>query len=82
MNFKKLNEQKCDFCKKALKKGNLFNVRDKYKTYIICSRCNENVSQYQKEYDKQAKKIEKKYQNSVEQLSMRLRKKYKLKMHK
>ena len=81
MKFKKLNEQKCSFCNKKLEKKKMYTVRDSKKTYVICEKCNEKVSQYHKEYNEQSKKLQKKYENRIEQLSMKLRKKYKLKTH-
>lgn len=79
--FKRLSEHKCSFCNQKLEKDKIYKVRDSKNNYVICGRCNEKINQYQKEYNERSAKIQKKYQNRVEQLSMELRKKYKLKMH-
>ena len=72
--------KKCDFCKKPLAKED-YRVKDKFRSYIICDKCNSKVIKFELEYNTEAQKLDKEHRNKLEQLASRLRKKYNLKKH-
>lgn len=73
-----MNKIKCDFCNKPILEKQ-YKLTDKYRSYIICDKCNSRALKYQKEYGKEALKLNNDLTKKLNQLSNRLRIKYKLK---
>ena len=73
-NIKKL---RCDFCNKIIDKEN-YKLKDKYRSYYICRNCNNRAKEFEKEYNILHNRITEEYKKQLENMAMKLRKKYKL----